>query len=119
MPLHYFNVGIFSFQMRDENESLPVTPAKMASYPHESLHKITTMILNKGRHQKKKSFKWALPVKLRPPPPCLNGQGGPFSGRQKRHFSAYYRIKLKLILIIKMIISVMKIVILKGEMYIC
>ena len=45
------------------------------------------------------------------PPPRLNGQGGPFSGRQKRHFSAYYRIKLKSILIIKMIISVMKIVI--------
>ena len=37
--------------------------------------------------------------------------GGPFSSRQKRHFSAYYRIKLKSILIIKMIISVMKIVI--------
>ena len=54
---------------------------------------------------------WALPVKLRPPPPRLNRQGGPFSGRQKRHFSAYYRIKLKSILIIKMIISVMKIVI--------
>ena len=46
-----------------------------------------------------------------PPPPRLNGQGGPFSGRQKRHFSAYYRIKLKSILIIKMMISVMKIVI--------
>ena len=62
-----------------------------------------------GRHpQKKNYFKWALPVKLRPPP-RLNGQGGPFSGRQKRHFSAYYRIKLKSILIIKMIISVMKI----------
>ena len=60
--------------------------------------------------QKKNYFKWALPVKLRPPP-RLNGQGGPFSGRQKRHFSAYYRIKLKSILIIKMIISVMKIVI--------
>ena len=54
-------------------------------------------------------FKWALPVKLSPPPPRLNGQRGPFSGRQKRHFSAYYRIKLKSILIIKMIISVMKI----------
>ena len=60
---------------------------------------------------KKNMFKWALPVKLRPPPPRLNGQRGPFSGRQKRHFSAYYRIKLKLILIIKMMISVMKIVI--------
>ena len=34
---------------------------------------------------KKDYFKWALPVKLRhPPPPLLNGQGGPFSGRQKR-----------------------------------
>ena len=66
----------------------------------------------KGRHpQKKNYFKWALPVKLRPLPPRLNGQGGPFSGRQKRHFSAYYRIKLKSILIIKMMISVMKIVI--------
>ena len=34
---------------------------------------------------KKNYFKWALPVKLRPPPPPprLNGQGGPFSGRQK------------------------------------
>ena len=61
--------------------------------------------------QKKNYFKWALPVKLPPPPPRLNGQGGPFSGRQKRHFSAYYRIKLKSILIIKMMISVMKIVI--------
>ena len=62
--------------------------------------------------QKKKNyFKWALPVNLSPPPPRLNGQGGPFSGRQKRHFSAYYRIKLKLILIIKMINSVMKIII--------
>ena len=34
-----------------------------------------------------------MPVKLRPnPPPRLNGQGGPFSGRQKQHFSVYYRI---------------------------
>ena len=39
-------------------------------------------------------------------------QGGPFFGRQKRHFSAYCRIKFKLILIMKMMISVMKIVIL-------
>ena len=45
------------------------------------------------------------------PPPRLNGQGGPFSGRQKRHFSAYRRIKFKLILIMKMMISVMKMVI--------
>ena len=28
----------------------------------------------------------ALPVKLRSPLPCLNGQGGPFSGCQKHHF---------------------------------
>ena len=34
-------------------------------------------------------FKRALPVKLIPPPspPRLNGQGGPFSSHQKRHFS--------------------------------
>ena len=44
-----------------------------------------------------------------PLPPRQNGQGGPFSGRQKRHFSAYYRIKSKLILIMKIIIFVMKI----------
>ena len=48
-------------------------------------------------------------------PICLstldpNGQSGPLSGRQKWHFNAYYRIKLKLILMIKMMISVMKIV---------
>ena len=48
-------------------------------------------------------FKWALPVKLSPLAPRLNGQRGPFSGHQKRHFSAYYRIKLKPILIIKML----------------
>ena len=46
------------------------------------------------------------------PPPRLNGQGGPFSGRQKRHFSEYYKIRFKFILIMKMMISVMKIVIL-------
>ena len=61
--------------------------------------------------QKKIILNGDCPLSPGPPPPRLNGQGGPFSGRQKRHFSAYYRIKLKSILIIKMIISVMKIVI--------
>jgi len=51
------------------------------------------------------------PLSSDPPPPRLNGQGGPFSGRQERHFSAYYGINFKLILIMKMMISVMKIVI--------
>ena len=68
---------------------------------------------SKGRHPKKKNYlKWALPVKLRSlPPPRLNEQGGPFFGPQKRRFSAYYRIKFKLILIMKMMISVMKLAI--------
>ena len=44
------------------------------------------------------------PLSSDSPPSRLNGQVGPFSGRQKRHFSTYYRIKLKLILIIKMMI---------------
>ena len=80
---------------------------------NERVQKTNFSVLSRLRDdiQKKTNyFKWALPVKLSPPPPHLNGQGGPFSGRQKRHFSAYYRIKLKSILIIKMIISVMKIV---------
>ena len=35
-----------------------------------------------------KKIKRALPIKLRPPPPRLNRQGGPFfSGRQKRHLA--------------------------------
>ena len=53
------------------------------------------------------------------PTPRLNEQGGPspaFSGRQKRHFNVYYRIKFKLILIMKMMISVMKIVIILMSM---
>ena len=63
----------------------------------------------KGRHPQKKIISNGHCPLSSDPPPRLNGQGGPFSGRQKRHFSAYYRIKLKSILIIKMIISVMKI----------
>ena len=67
--------------------------------------------LCKGRHlQKKIYFRQALPVKSEPPP-CLNGQGDPFSGRQRHYFNAYYRIKFKLILVMKMMISVIKIVI--------
>ena len=65
------------------------------------------MILRDDIQRKKHYFKWALPVKLRPPP-RLNEEGGPFFGPQKRRFSAYYRIKFKLILIMKMMISVMK-----------
>ena len=45
------------------------------------------LTLTKGRHPI--FFYWAFPVKLRPKPPHLNGQGGPFFGRQKQHFSAY------------------------------
>ena len=44
---------------------------------------------------------------LFPSPP----QGGPFSGRQKQHFSAYYIIKFKLIMTIKMMIAMMIMVI--------
>ena len=83
---------------------------------HSKLHlRVGTLdlhpsIVRDDIHKNINYFKRALPVKLRPPP-RLNGQGGPFSGRQKRHLSAYYRIKFKLILIIKMVISVMKIVI--------
>ena len=43
-------------------------------------------------------------------PPPSNGQGGPFSGHQKQHFSAYYRIKLKLIMVMKMMITMMVVV---------
>ena len=62
-------------------------------------------------YKKKIFFKRALPVKLRPPTPRLNGQGSPFSGRQKRHFSAYCRIKFKLIMIRIMRIAMMIMVI--------
>ena len=68
------------------------------------------MLVRDDIHKKKICLNGHCPLSSDPPPPPrLNGQGGPFSGRQKRHFSAYYRIKLKSILIIKMIISVMKI----------
>ena len=45
------------------------------------------------------------------PPLALTGKVVLFSGHQKQNFSAYYRIKFKLILITKIMISVMKIVI--------
>ena len=40
----------------------------------------------------------------------LKRRGCPFSSRQKRDFSMYYRVKLKLILIMKDVISMMKII---------
>ena len=48
---------------------------------------------------------------LTPPPPRGNGQRGPFFGRQKRHLSAYYRIKFQLIMMVKIMNMMMKIVI--------
>ena len=56
--------------------------------------------------QTKNDFKRALPAKLRPPPPSPKRARWSFFWPSKQHYSAYCRIKFKLILIIKMMISV-------------
>ena len=43
-------------------------------------------------------------IGLTPPPRRATGNVVLFSGRQKRHFSAYYRIKFQLIMMMKIMI---------------
>ena len=72
---------------------------------------IKKLFLRDDIQQKKIYFKWALPLKPRPPPPSPKRARWSFFRPPKRHYSAYCRIKFKLILIMKMMISVMKMVI--------
>ena len=65
----------------------------------------------------KNVFFRALSESPKPPPITpIRATWSFFFGRQKRRFSAYYRIKFKLILIMKMMISVMKMVIILMNM---
>ena len=47
-------------------------------------------------HKKINMFKWALPVKRSPPPPRLNGQGGPFFRPPKTTFYSVLQTQIQI-----------------------